>query len=330
MAPILCIDNLDMEERIQLASVGKQTHTFHGTWGYLHIPNNDLLKSLNPDELTLDAFHHALQQVALLDINPQMFLPTSCPSDDYALVWKSQIARVMHKYVATPTDKRSMLPLNPPSIEPISPKKPVIQMLRLTDESNNSAEGIGQVMESLQRQSGLEPDEFFGRLQLMDADLGTCQIFNAIRMLRIPSEHCEHSLNNILMSLGAAHTLWNIAHTILTHHFGNSNAMDDLGVWRYLEALGIPPEKVIQKKDFTKMLDYMEQVHEATIWYCLREVMGKHDEVINEELPVIPTAEWNEIVEQCYLRFCTHDARRQAKSAPQLFNLLNRMQDFST
>ncbi|OAV86711.1 hypothetical protein PTTG_29762 [Puccinia triticina 1-1 BBBD Race 1] len=330
LAPILCIDNLDMEERIQIASVGKQTRTFHGTWGYLHIPDDDLLKSLNPDKLTLDTFHHALRNVASLDINPQMFLPTSSPADDYTHVWKSQIAQVMHKYVATPSDKRSMLPLNPPSIEPISPKNPNIQMLRLMDESNNSAEGIGQVMEALQRQSGLEPKEFFGRLQLMDANLGTCQIFNAIRMLRIPSEHCEHSLNNISMSLGAAHTLWNIAHTILTHHFGNSNAMDDLGVWHYLEALGIPPEKVIQKKDFTKMLNYMEQVHEATIWYCLREVMGKHDEVINEELSVIPTAKWNEVVEQCYLRFCTHDARRRAKSSPQLFNLLNRMRDFST
>jgi hypothetical protein len=46
--------------------------------------------------------------------------------------------------------------------------------------------------------------------------------------------------------------------------------MDDLGVWRSLDALGIPPEKVIQKKDFTKMLQAMEQAHEATLHHCLR------------------------------------------------------------
>ncbi|EHS63516.1 uncharacterized protein PGTG_21692 [Puccinia graminis f. sp. tritici CRL 75-36-700-3] len=298
--------------------------------GRVHIPSDNLMKTLDPNQLTLQSYHNALKDVDSLIINPADFLPDDEAQDHYEKVFKSQIARVMYKYVARPADSKRKLPMDPPDIELISHEQPKIHMMKLMNESDNSAEGIGQVMEALRRQSRLEPGEFFGRFQLIDGDLGTAQIFNAIRSLRFPSEHCDHSLNNVSFTLGAAHTLWNIAHTILTHHFGNSKAMDDLGVWRYLQALGIPPEKVIQKKDFTKMLQYMEQVHEATLWYCLRHVMGEHDSTITEDLPVIPTSNWNAIVNQCYNQFCSHEARRAAQSSPKLYNLFIRLQDFST
>ncbi|KAA1093617.1 hypothetical protein PGTUg99_008854 [Puccinia graminis f. sp. tritici] len=330
IAPILCIDNLDMEERVQMAMVGKQTRMFHGTWGYLHIPDPTLLKSLKLDELSLKAYHDSLRKVNSMVINADTFLPTDRPEDDYEQIWKSQIGHVMLKYVAKPTDRKHMTRLEPLPVEQISHHPPTVHMLKLMDESDNSAEGIGQVMGALQRQSGLDPEEFFGRLQLVEGDLGTCQIFNAIRTLRMPSEHDDHSYDNVNFTLGAAHTLWNIAYTILNYHFGDSKKMDDFGVWRYLDALGIPPEKVIQKKDFTKMLQYMEQVHEATLWQCLRTVMGIENDVVEEDIPVIKTEEWNQIVEECYQRFCSPDARVNAQDNPQLNNLLVRMQDFST
>ncbi|KAA1074368.1 hypothetical protein PGT21_002883 [Puccinia graminis f. sp. tritici] len=269
LTPPLCIDNLDMEERVSLATVGKQNRMFHGTWGYIHVPSKDMYDTLDPSQLTLDAYHDALRPVADMLIDPDLFLPADS-EDDYSLVWKSQIVSVMLKYVAIPSNRKGMLPLDPPTIEQISHKAPEIHMLRLMDESDNSAEGIGQVMEALQRQSGLDPEDFFGRLQLIDGDLGTAQIFNAIRSLRSPSEYCDHHLNNVTFSLGASHTLWNISQTILTTHLGDSDKMDDLGVWRFLDALGIRPEKVVQKKDFTKMIRAMEQVHEATIHHLLR------------------------------------------------------------
>ncbi|KAA1063888.1 hypothetical protein PGTUg99_010119 [Puccinia graminis f. sp. tritici] len=299
-APLLCIDNLDMEERVQMSTIGHQSRMFHGTWGYIHIPSKDLWSTLNPVELSLEAYHNSLRTASSMVIDPEFFMPTDSPNDDYKAVWKSQIAQVMLKYVAKPSDRQAIIPLDPPPIDPISHEAPSIHMLKLMDESDNSAEGIGQVMEALRRQSGLEPEEFFGRLQLMEGDLGT------------------------------SHTLWNIAYTILTYHFGNSNKMDDFGVWRFLEALGVSPEKVIQKKDFTKMLQHMEQVHEATLWHCIRTVMETDNDLVEEELKVLPSDEWNGIVETCYNRFCSPDARRKAKSFPQLNNLLVRLQDFST
>ncbi|EFP91373.1 uncharacterized protein PGTG_17027 [Puccinia graminis f. sp. tritici CRL 75-36-700-3] len=330
LAPPLCIDNLDMEERVHLASIGTQNRMFHGTWGYIHVPSQALWDSLDPSEMTLEAYHNSLRPLANLSIEPSMFFPTD--SEDYMFVWKSQLASVMLKYVATPANREGMIATEPPIVEQISFEAPEIHMLRLMDESDNSAEGIGQVMEALQRQSGLDPEEFFGRLQLMDGDLGTAQIFNAIRSLRSPSEHCEHHLDNVTFTLGASHTLWNISQSILTKHFGNSDQMDDLGVWRYLDALGIPPEKVIQKKDYTKMIQAMTHVHEATIYHCLRSVMDIDGDPITETLPVLPTAAWNSIVDKCYDKFCSPGARLAAskRNCAKLSNLLIRLQDFST
>ncbi|KAA1115001.1 hypothetical protein PGT21_029101 [Puccinia graminis f. sp. tritici] len=331
LAPSLCIDNLDMEQRVHLASVGTQNRMFHGTWGYIHVHSKSLLDSLDPDKLTLAEYHMSLRPLADWVIDPNLFLPTDS-TNDYADVWKSQIATVMLKYVATPTDRKAMISTDPPTVEQVSWEVPDIHMLRLMDESDNSAEGIGQVMEALQRQSGLEPEEFFGRLQLINGDLGTAQLFNAIRSLRNPSEHCEHHLNNVTFSLGASHTLWNISQAILTKHFGNSSKMDDLGVWQYLDSLGIPPEKVIQKKDFSKMITALTHVHEATIQHCLRVVMDIHDKPISEVLPELPSERWNSIVEQCYVQYCSPQARQAASTrvCQKLSTLLIRLQDFST
>ncbi|PLW09333.1 hypothetical protein PCANC_27082 [Puccinia coronata f. sp. avenae] len=150
-------------------------------------------------------------------------------------------------------------------------------MLKLMDKSDNSSKGIGQVLEAIQVQSGLTPEKFFSRLQPMDTDLGTCQNFNLLRDIRHPSNNPAKNLNNIVFQLGASHTLWNVAQAIFTAHLGGSSNEEDLGAWRSLLSLGVPPEKVIQKKDYTAMIHYMEQVHEVTLVHCLRLVMETKD-----------------------------------------------------
>jgi hypothetical protein len=121
------------------------------------------------------------------------------------------------------------------------------------------------VLESIARQTGLDPEVFFSRLQLFDGDLATCRNFNSLRSLRTPSSYIQHSLRNISFQLGASHTLWNIAQAIFKAHFGNPKDSRDMGAWRCLSALGVPSEKAFPKNDFSLMIKYMEQVHEATI-----------------------------------------------------------------
>ncbi|PLW57075.1 hypothetical protein PCANC_01914 [Puccinia coronata f. sp. avenae] len=69
--------------------------------------------------------------------------------------------------------------------------------------------------------------------------------------------------------LGASHTLWNMAQNMLNSHLGNPSDTHDLGVWHYLQAMGVPPDKIIPKKDFTSMIYNIEKAHEASILYCI-------------------------------------------------------------
>ena len=159
---------------------------------------------------------------------------------------------------------------DPPSVEQISHAPPEIQMLKLMEASDNSAEGIGQVLESIVQQSDLTTEEFYQKLIIMDGDLATCRNFHSLRCLRTPSKYPQHHLNNISFQLGAAHTLWNIAHCIFQTHFGDPKSSLDTGAWRILHSLGVSHEKAMPKKDFSLMIKYMEQIHEATILYCIK------------------------------------------------------------
>jgi hypothetical protein len=68
--------------------------------------------------------------------------------------------------------------------------------------------------------------------------------------------------------------MWNISQAILNSHMGNPSSTHDLGVWHTLHALGVPSEKIVPKKDFTSMMNNIEKAHEASIFYCLRQVIS--------------------------------------------------------
>jgi hypothetical protein len=273
VSPIICIDNLDIEQHVHTNSIGHQSHTFHGTWGYIHFPSPNLLKTLDTSELTVESFKEAMKKVPSFQVEPSMFLATHESEESYRAIWKSQIARVLSQYIAQPDKLVEAIRLDPPPIEKISSEKPDIQMLQLMDAAENSAEGMGQVLNKTAKQTGLDLETFFGRLQLMDGDLATCRNFNSLRSLRVPSAYAHHSLHNISFQLGASHTLWNIALSIFKAHFGDVKDSTDTGAWRCLESLGIPNSKAFPKKDFSLMIKHMEQIHEATILHCIKFVI---------------------------------------------------------
>jgi hypothetical protein len=227
------------------------------------------MKTLDPSELNLFLYSKAISQLLTMVIDPKILFPSKTAFDHYESVMKSQIASAFNCYLEFAINREGALPLDPPVIEQIDCKKPKIAMLKLMEKLDNSAEGIGQVLEAIQIQSGLTPDKFFSRLQPMDANLGTCQNFHSLQEICHPSNNPANNLNNIVFQLGTSHTLWNIAQAIFTAHLGDSSNKEDLGAWRSLLSLGVPPEKVIQQKDYTAMIHYMEQVHKVTLLHCL-------------------------------------------------------------
>jgi hypothetical protein len=194
ICPSLCIDNLDIEERVHAHSIGHRSMMFHGTWGYIHLPNRSLLDLLDPRELTLEAYYESLQKVPSMKISVEMFLPTPEEEVHYKEVLMSQIAHVMGKLVLHADNPNSAIAIRstPPPVDPIDCSVPNIQMLKLMAASDNSAKGAGQIIESILEQFGLKPEEFTSRVQIINGDLGTCKNFNALRALRTPSRYPEH------------------------------------------------------------------------------------------------------------------------------------------
>ncbi|KAI7947269.1 hypothetical protein MJO28_009177 [Puccinia striiformis f. sp. tritici] len=329
---IICIDNIDFEEGVHSKSINRQSRMFHGTWGYMHRIDPTVLASVNREDLTLPRYKAAIAESAHMVIRPSLFLPTNKENIHFRTVLKTQIASVLLRYVATPDLPDIQIPIVPPVIDPINPVKPDITTLKLMLASDNSAEGIGEVFESITNQLNIEKSKFFGRLQVFEGDLGTCLNIESLRSQRKPSRHVEDSFENSFTLLGAAHILWNVAQTLLLFHFGDNTNANDLGAWHCMNSLGIPSKRPTAKNDFTLMLAHMHKVHEATILHCLLTVMNHPSLAFTHEKQVMPANDLLKIIDQCYEQFFSPGARRQAlglKSGKH-YNLLMRLRDFST
>ncbi|OAV93797.1 hypothetical protein PTTG_27161 [Puccinia triticina 1-1 BBBD Race 1] len=330
--PLICIDNLDFQEAVHVKSVDNQSTMFHGTWGYLHHPNPKLLASVDPKDLTLEAYRTAIANSADEIIPPAKFVLNRDESSHYQSVLKSQVASVFMTYIAETKDKTLTIPLKPPPIEVLDAQKPDITMLKLMIASDNSSEGVGEVLEGLARQSGLMPAQFASRLMILEGDLGTCLNLSSLRAQQKPNNRPEESLANDFTLLGGAHTLWNVAQALIALHFGDSSDSKDLGCWHFLEALGVKSNQVLNKKDFSLMLIQIQKVHEATIAYLILLIMGKQTDSFPKEKLPMKAKDINSIIDQVYKSFLSPRALLKAKNpkAPCLANLLLRLRDFST
>ncbi|OAV87572.1 hypothetical protein PTTG_29383, partial [Puccinia triticina 1-1 BBBD Race 1] len=328
----LCIDNLDFEQRVHSKSEGNNTKIFHGTWGYIHQLNPAMTSLLSPDEITLQAFKEAMSKAASVEIHPKTLYGSIPEHLHWKEVLKSQIATVLLKYLIEPADSKIHIQTTPPTVDQIPHTHPNITMLKLMVASDESSQGVSDVFDGILQQSSVLKEDFYNRLQVIDADLATCQNVQSLRNLQIPNHRNEENLTSIHTVLGGAHTLWNIAGAIFTLHLGNSANSRDSGAWRFLDALGMPSDKPIDKKDFTLMIQNMEKIHEATICHLLMVVMGIDDTVLGPKLRKLPSDKIKFIVDECYNRFFTASAICNAGKnlSPKLSNQLLRTIDFSS
>ncbi|OAV92970.1 hypothetical protein PTTG_27496 [Puccinia triticina 1-1 BBBD Race 1] len=332
LAPFLCMDNLEFEQKIHAKSIGHTSRMFHGTWGYIHHPSQQLIDSVPSADLTVQAYHQAMSKVATFNVHPRMLLPSIQEEISWESVIKSQIAQALLEHLVSPSDSLVSIPTKPPPLEPISSQKPDITMLKLMIASDNSAQGAGEVFEAITDQSNMSPASFSSRLQVIDGDLGTCTKVSTLRNQRIPSGHSEESLVNVLTILGGAHTMWNISQAIYSKHIGDPSDARDSGSWRFLDSLGIPSNKMTNKKDYTLMIKNIEKIHRASLVYCIMVVMGTEHNNITEDLLKLPSAKIKEIIDETYERFFSPEAKEAANlhPSPKLLNLILRLGDFAT
>ncbi|KAI7937705.1 hypothetical protein MJO29_015020 [Puccinia striiformis f. sp. tritici] len=331
--PLICIDNVDLEQSVRSKSINRENRMFHGTWGYLHTIDSKVLATINPLDLTLQSYKNSIAQSTHLVIKPALLIPSNDKNLHLNSVIKSQIARVLLGHLVCQIGGQTKIPLHPPAIDPITPHVPDITMLKLMVASNNSSEGIADVFESIINQTDMNPKEFYQELRVFEGDLGTCMLIESLRTLRRPSDFIENSLSNcVTLILGASHILWNFAQAFFLMHFGDHTNSQDLGAWHTMSALGIPSERPVLKKDFTLMISNLTKVHEATILQCLMTVMGANDAPLPSEKAPLSKGDIDSIIELCYERYFSPNALRQATTIKDQkhINLLLRLRDFAT
>jgi hypothetical protein len=174
---MICFDNLDFQQKVHMKSVGHSSIMFHGTWGYIHSPPPSILSQIDTSELTIEALKGSLHAASKLDIMPESFAPSRESTDHFEQTLKSQITQVVLKNIAESSEAKYSFQRHPPPVRPLSPETPSITMLKLMVASDNSAQGVGEVFTGIIQQTGLTPEEFHLRLQIIEGDLGSCNIF---------------------------------------------------------------------------------------------------------------------------------------------------------
>lgn len=200
---------------------------------------------------------------------------------NFKLVRKSQIVEALLDLVLKKDSEeykycQSNLKSTPPPVDPIQMYKPEIHMLKLMTASENSTTGIGQVIEQLVQQLGLDPKDFASHVQQVEGDLGTVRNFAAAERKRFPAGHPEESLRNMMRCLAGSHTMWNMTSGILGHYMGDAGDSQDSGVHRCAASLGIKADKLFDKKDFGLLMTAVHKIHTSTLAFLLKFVISSY------------------------------------------------------
>lgn len=272
--PFLCANNLDFQTRIHHKQVEKFSRLFHGSWAYFHFIPDPLTPVSLRGAWSLENFLKSMRDAGSIPVDLLTFLPNKAESIHWESTIKAQLSQALIELIVTPNIQDShkskpKLTTVPPPIEPIDLYEPNILMLKLMDASDNSAEGVGQLIEQICNQIGYSPEKFSEALQIFEGDVGTCLNIESLRNKRHPARNQSESLDNVLSVPGAAHTLWNFAEWIFNLHYGVEQDSQDTGAWRTWHSLGGTGSRNSGKKDFNTTMVMIHKVHSAQLVFCL-------------------------------------------------------------
>lgn len=109
LAPFITLDNIDFQEHIHTPTVQKESSMFNGSWGYIHRPKIPSGISKDHESFTLQKLNEILNEANKKDIDLTDVIPSPEEVKDWNLTLKSQISKVLMKYIAEPIDVK-MIP----------------------------------------------------------------------------------------------------------------------------------------------------------------------------------------------------------------------------
>ncbi|EGG00266.1 uncharacterized protein MELLADRAFT_112030 [Melampsora larici-populina 98AG31] len=187
--PFLCFDNIDIHLRIHNLRMDTASQTFHGTWGFIHVPPPAVMEGVEAKDVNFVAFEKAMAAAEGKPVDVQMFIPTAHELLHWKSVILAQIANVLKTYVehllGSETVKLADLQTHPPPIEPIEMYKPNIFFLRLMDAPDSSADGVSRVINQVLAQIGVDVETFSEGLLVAEGDVGSNELGNGTDIQRL-------------------------------------------------------------------------------------------------------------------------------------------------
>lgn len=271
ISPIICIDNFDLLQRVHNTRVEKVSHLFHGTWGYVQFLPKYLAHSMSQDSAIshLQKYHQTLASARNTPVQFENFRDNASDMMHWEAVMKSQLSKVMYKYILEPGTTHSPgIATCPPQVDPIPWDHRDLFLMSLMDAPDNSAEGVAQVFEEMASQFGMTLEEMSKSIQVVQGDLGTCQNIESLRKKRCPAGTDVGGLSSILTIPGVSHIMWNLAQAILSHHWGDPRNSKDSGAWKAWQSLGGlqgSQSKLPSSMDFGTVMMAIHKIHSATL-----------------------------------------------------------------
>ncbi|KAH9807657.1 hypothetical protein DFH28DRAFT_1138510 [Melampsora americana] len=331
--PFLCVDNIDFQERIHTKRVEANSTMFHGSTGYQHLISDSLSENITIEDFSYSNFESAMKAAETSDVQAYDFLPTDKELAHLEAVSKTQISKSYLLYVAVddngnPFSKHPDLELKVPEINPIKVEEANIHMLKLMNAADTSAEGVGQLMDQVDKQVGRDPVEHLAKLHIVEGDVGTCMNFESLREKRIPASNLDEGFLNWLTIPGLAHLLWNVMQAIVIHHYNDTTVDFNTGLARAAQELGVKIDNIHSKKDFNLMLHMVHQVHAAEITACLMHILDDKGYGFDH----LDTKNAQEVVDECHTQFFTVASLKLAEeNGDQVgYNLRLRLRDLGS
>lgn len=275
LRPFLCFDNIDIQAKVHRQRMDTASQTFHGTWGFFHVLSESMLSSLDPSQVSREAFDESMEKAATTPVEIHSFLAKTEEVDHWRETVKCQLWQAVKLYICEILDvetppKLATMPTVPPTVDQISMEPPNILMLMMMDAPDNSAGGVARVFQAVLEQIRRSPDIYSKDLNISEGDVGTGRLIEALRGKRFPAGSDYQGLDGILSVMGLAHMLWNLVSAGVKAHYGDTKDAQDGGAWRARHALGGKTERDISQEDFGSMMTILHDVHFADLVLVLR------------------------------------------------------------
>lgn len=275
LRPFMTLDNIDIQARIHNTRLEATTKLFHGSYGYLHFLPPHLIEDIDPEETKVECLLKCIDKSQQEPFEPSSILPTQDETLHWKRVLKAQLARALLDYEVekdsvTYNVCKSALETIPPPVDPIQLHEPDLMMLKMMSASDSSAGGVADMLDQCMNQTGEDAIELAKFLRVLEGDMGTCLNFESLIRQRFPASSTQDSLNNILNMPGLAHTMWNVASKVVSHHWGDSKDASDTGLHRTAGALGMRTDKLPSQQDFNSLMQMIHKSHTATLVFLLK------------------------------------------------------------